>query len=355
MKSKKGIQGEKMKKNTFFKSISVLLIALIMIGSMVACSGKGDEASDITMVLDWSPNTNHTGLYVALEKGYYEEAGLQVTIVQPQEDSASLMVASGRAQFGVDFQDYLTPAFSGDNPLPITAVAAIIQHNTSGIISVKGNGITSPKGMEGHNYATWDLEIEKAMLKYLVEKEGGDFSKVGLIPSTVTDCVTALKLSSESNTSGAGVDNVDCIWIYYAWDGIATKEAGLETDFFYFKDFDEALDYYSPVIVGNNSYMENHPKQAKAFVQATKKGYEYAIEHPEEAAEILLKYAPELDRDLVVESQKWLAQQYQAEAESWGIIDGKRWDAFYTWLYDNGVIEEKIPEGTGYTNELIEE
>ncbi len=343
-----------MKKANLGKKILGLLLCSIMVIGLAACSGN-KNSKEITMVLDWTPNTNHTGFYVALEKGYYEEAGLTVSIVQPPEDGATVMVASGQAQFGIDFQDYLTPAFSGDNPLPVTAVATIIQHNTSGIISVKGNGITSPIGMENKNYATWDLEIEKAMLKYLVEKEGGDFNKVGLIPSTVTDCVTALKLSSEGNANGNGVDSVDCVWIYYAWDGIAAKVAGLETDFFYFKDFDEALDYYSPVIIGNNTYLEEHPDEAKAFMQATKKGYEYAMEHPEEAAEILLKYAPELDRELVIESQKWLADQYQADADSWGVIDGKRWDAFYLWLYENGVIEEKIPEGTGYTNKFIEE
>ena len=289
------------------------------------------------MVLDWSPNTNHTGLYVALELGYYKEAGLEVSIVQPQEDSASLMVASGRAQFGVDFQDYLTPAFASESPLPITAVAAILQHNTSGIISLKGNGITSPGKMTGHNYATWDLEIEKAILKYLVEKEGKSFAEVGLIPSTVADVVSALQLSNEGG-------NVDCVWIYYAWDGIATQLADLETDFFYLKDFEAALDYYSPVIVGNNAYLEQHPQEAKAFLEATKKGYEYAIAHPKEAAEILLKYAPELDRELVFASQEWIATQYQADAPSWGIIDGNRWNAFYNWLYENGVLEKKIPD-----------
>jgi len=344
-----------MRKMNVLKKLCALLMVITVLVSLSACTSKKDEPQEITMVLDWTPNTNHTGLYVALEKGFYEEAGLKVSIVQPPEDGASVMVASGRAQFGIDFQDYLTPAFMKETELPVTAVAAIIQHNTSGIVSVKGNGITSPKGMENHNYATWDLDIEKAMLKYLVEKEGGDFSKVGLIPSTVTDAVSALKMSSENAEDGNGVDNVDCIWIYYAWDGIATQIAEVETDFFYFKDYDAALDYYSPVIIGNNTYLEKHPQEAKAFVQATRKGYEYATEHPEEAAEILLKYAPELDANLVKESQKWLAGQYQAEAERWGIIDGQRWDAFYAWLYENGVIDEEIPKGTGYTNEFIEE
>ena len=102
------------------------------------------ELEKITFVLDWTPNTNHTGLYVAEEKGYFEDAGVDVEIVQPPEDGASALVASGKAQFGIDFQDSIAPAFASDDPLPVTAVATLIQHNTSGIIS--RNSILLPNG-----------------------------------------------------------------------------------------------------------------------------------------------------------------------------------------------------------------
>ena len=342
------------------KKLAALLLATCMVFGLVGCGNSqesGDEQNsadtgktaengetkDITFVLDWTPNTNHTGLYVALEKGYYEEAGLNVTIVQPPEDGAAVLVASGDAQFGIDFQDYLVPAFSGENQLPITAVAGIIQHNTSGIVSLKGSGITSPKGMCGKTYATWDLDIEKAIIKYVVEKDGGNYEDVNMIPSTVTDIASALKT------------DVDAVWIYYAWDGIALETQGVESDFFYFKDCDPGLDYYSPVIIANNEFLKSDPETAKAFMQATKKGYEYAMENPDEAADILLEAAPELDETIVHESQKWLADQYQAEEPYWGYINPERWDAFYDWLYENGVIGEQIPHGTGYTNEFIEE
>ena len=109
------------------------------------------EMKDITLVLDWTPNTNHTGFYVAQSEGYYAEAGLNVNIIQPPEDGATMMVASGQAQFGVDFQDYLAPVFTSEDEIPVTAVAAMIQHNTSGIVSLKEDGIDSPKGLEGKN------------------------------------------------------------------------------------------------------------------------------------------------------------------------------------------------------------
>ena len=136
-------------------------------GSTACGSKKSMEQTvkKLTLVLDWTPNTNHTGFYVAMEKGYYKDAGIELEIVQPPEDGAEVLVASGKANFGVSFQDTMAGALSGDNALPIKAVAAITQHNTSGIMSRKNDGITSPKGLEGKNYATWDMPIEKAMLK----------------------------------------------------------------------------------------------------------------------------------------------------------------------------------------------
>ena len=110
-------------------------------------STDGQQLQTITFVLDWTPNTNHTGIYVADKLGYFKEAGIQIDIQQPPEDGATALVATGKAQFGVDFQDYLAPAYVSD--LPVTAVAALIQHNTSGIISLKEKGIQSPKDLEG--------------------------------------------------------------------------------------------------------------------------------------------------------------------------------------------------------------
>ena len=276
------------------KKILAVLLSVAFIMTMAGCSSKKEETkkdeklTKVTFVLDWTPNTNHTGIYVAQEKGYFKDAGLDVEIVQPPEDGAEVLVGSGKAQFGVSFQDTMMPAVTGDDALPIEAVAAILQHNTSGIISRKGEGMNRPKGLEGKKYATWDLDIEKATLKQVVEKDGGDFSKVKLIPSNVTDEVSALKSKS-----------VDAIWIFYGWAGIAAQNAKLDTDYFAFKDIDSVFDYYTPVIIGNSDWMKKNPEEAKAFLSVAKKGYEYAIENPKEAGKILCKASPELDENLV--------------------------------------------------------
>lgn len=331
------------------KRIVSLLTVAAMIFCMSACVGEKqpEELKKITFVLDWTPNTNHTGLYVALEKGYFAQAGLEVEIVQPPEGgTAEMLVASGNAQFGVSFQDTMAPALIGEEALPITAVAAVIQHNTSGIISRKGEGMATPKGLEGHKYATWDSPVEKATIKEVMEAEGGDFSKVELIPSTVTDEVSALKSGS-----------VDAIWIFYAWAGIACEVAGLETDYFAFSDIAPVFDYYTPVIISNNNFLEQNPETAKAFLSALSKGYGFAVENPREAADVLMKLVPELksNSELIYASQEYLAKEYTADADRWGEFDSDRWTGFYKWLNEKGLLEENIVPEKGFTNDYLPE
>ncbi|MBP7222108.1 MAG: ABC transporter substrate-binding protein [Sedimentibacter sp.] len=332
-----------MKNNVIFL-ISILILSVFMLtscGSETPGPQPGEGSVKVDIVLDWTPNTNHTGLYVAQAKGFFEEEGIEAVIMQPPEGGAEAIVGGGGAEFGIGFQDYLAPNYSSNTPMPITAVAAIIQHNTSGIISLKEDGIDTPAKMAGHNYATWNLPIELAIIKKIVKDDGGSFEEIDLVPSTVTDVITAMQT------------DIDSVWIYYAWDGIATKVKGLETNYLNFADYSKELDYYSPVLFVNDSFAEANPEVVKKVLSAVKKGYEYAIEAPEAAAQILLEAAPELDPEIVVESQKWLADQYIADAPKWGYIDQERWDGFYGWLFENNLIEMEIPKGRGFTNEYL--
>ena len=324
------------------KKVLALILALTMLLTLTACGGKEEET--ITFVLDWTPNTNHTGIYVALQKGWFEEAGLKVDVVQPPEGGSALLVASGKAQFAVTAQDSIAPALTGENAMPLTTVAAILQHNTSGIVSRAGEGMDTPKGLEGHKYATWDSPVEKATIRQVMAADGGDFDKVELIPSTVTDEVSALK-------SG----DVDAIWIFSGWAGIACEVAGLPIDYFDFADFDPILDFYTPIIVSNNDWLADNPETAKAFLAALSRGYEYAAENPKEAADILMEAAPELksNAELVYRSQEYLAGEYIADAERWGEIDPDRWGGYFTWLNDNGLMQTPLDPGMGFTNEYL--
>ncbi len=335
--------------NLFCNKTKTLTAALIMGAAAMTMTSVvcADDLTKITFCLDWTPNTNHTGLYAAQALGYYEEAGLDVEIVQPPENGAVLMCAAGQAQFAVDAQDTMAGALDQDEPLGITAVAALIQHNTSGILSRAGDGIDSPKGLEGKKYSTWELPVELAMIEHVMTEDGGDFSKVELIPNDITDEPAAL-----------AANQTDSVWVFYGWSGINAEVEGVDCDYWSFSDISPELDYYTPVIVANNDFLEESPEVAKAFLEATKKGYEYAIENPKEAADMLIEGDTTGSltdaTDLVYKSQEWLSEKYIDDAKSWGTFDEERWNAFYTWLSDNELTTHDLT-GTGFSNDYLPE
>ena len=357
-------------KSDHTKKLAAISTAAAMVLALTACGGsktadttaatpadhtaseestasENKELTPITFCLDWTPNTNHTGLYVAQQMGYYEDAGLKVQIVQPPENGAALMCAAGQAQFAIEAQDTMAPSLEADDPLGITAVAAVLQHNTSGIISRAGEGLDKPAGLTGKTYSTWESPVELATLKTVVNKDGGDFSQVKLIPNDITDEPAAL-----------AAHQTDAIWVFYGWGGINADIEQVDCDFFFFKDIDDVFDYYTPVIIANNDFLESDPETAKAFLSATAKGYEYAIENPKEAADMLIAGdntgSLQGSVDLVLASQEYLSTQYKAEESRWGYIDESRWNAFYKWLADNGLTATDLT-GKGFCNDYLPE
>ena len=333
-----------MRKNT--KRYAVPMMTMALAAAFAAgVSAEDKDLEKVTFCLDWTPNTNHTGLYVAQSLGYYEEAGLDVEIVQPPEDGAALMCAAGQAQFAIEAQDTMAASLALDDPLGITAVAAVIQHNTSGIISRAGDGIDTPAGLTGKTYSTWESPIELAMLENVVNGDGGDFSQVTLIPNDITDEPAAL-----------AAHQTDAIWVFEGWGYINSEVEGIDCDYFNFSDVNPVFDYYTPVIIANNDYLAENPDQAKAFMEATAKGYEYAAEHPEEAADMLIAGdntgSLEGAEELVKKSQEFLSAKYIDDADSWGVIDADRWNAFYSWLYENELCAKDLT-GIGFSNDYL--
>lgn len=341
-----------MKKNTK-RAVSVLLICsitFVMMFAMAGCGDTKDAGSDLTKItfcLDWTPNTNHTGLYVAQAQGWYEEAGLDVEIVQPPENGAAHMCAAGEAQFAIEAQDTMAAALALDEPMGITAVAAVLQHNTSGIMSRAGDGIDRPAGLTGKTYSTWDSPIELAMLENVVEADGGDFDKVKLIPNDITDEPAALEAGQ-----------TDAIWVFEGWGKMNADVNGVKADYFAFADIDPTFDYYTPVIIANNDFLADQPEAAKAFMEATARGYAFAAENPEAAADMLIEGdntgSLATAEELVKASQEFISPLYIDDADKWGVIDPARWNGFYKWLYENELCTKDLTD-IGFSNEYLPE
>jgi ABC-type nitrate/sulfonate/bicarbonate transport system substrate-binding protein len=306
-------------------------------------SGSGNSASgklkDVKVVLDWTPNTNHTGLYVAKDQGYYEEAGLNVEIIQPGEGGADQMVASNAVPFGISYQESVTQART--QGVPLVSIAAVIQHNTSGFAAPVDRGIKSPKDFEGKKYGGWGSPVEEAVMKSIMELDGGDVSKVQNINMGNADYFTAVKR------------DIDFAWIFYAWTGIEAELRGEQLDMLYVKDYSKSLDYYTPVIATNEETIKNDPELVKAFMSATSKGYQYAIDQPEKAAEILSKAVPELDKELVLASQKWLSPRYQDDAAQWGVQKAEVWKNYADWMYERELLDKPLEADKAFTNDFL--
>ena len=340
---------KKMKKLSIVALVLILTATLALAGCQpkdAAAAGDGAqepsaELEKVTVVLDWVPNTNHTGLYVAQDLGFYEEAGLDVEIIQPAEGGSASLIAAGQGEFGISYQEEITYARTAAEPLPVKAIAAIIQHNTSGFASPVEKGIVTPKDFEGKKYGGWGSPAEVAMLSGLMAKEGADFSKLEMVDLGALDFFAATK------------SHVDFTWIYYGWDGIAAEVNNVPINFILLQDFEENLDFYTPVIIAKEELLSAHPELAEKFLAATSKGYEYAMEKPEEAVKSLLKAAPEVDEAIAVASQIYLADQYQAEAPQWGIMDLQIWSNYAGWMFENGLIESELEAEGAFTNDFL--
>lgn len=335
------------------KFVSLACIATLTLG-LTACSGGSDDtaasasaegASDlkeVTLILDYTPNTNHTGIYVAQENGYFADEGLKVNIIEPGDNNTSAaLVAAGQGEFGVSYQEDVTYALTGEEPMPIKAIAAVIQHNTSGFAALSDSGINSPADFENKVYAGWQSPSEQAVIDAVMTAAGAD-------PSTLTI------VGADGSGVGQLNNGIDLIWEFEGWALTQARMDGMDFNYMPLNSLDERLDYYTPVIITNTDMIENDPETVQHFMNAVKKGYEYAIDNPDASAEILHKYTPEYDLDFLKESQAFLSQEYAKDAETWGVMKDSVWDGYTEFMAENGLIDKTIPAADQYTNEFVQ-
>lgn len=325
------------------RSIWMLTAAMCLLLSGCGASKETKETEEkaITLILDYVPNTNHTGIYVAQEKGYFKDAGLQVNIIEPGDNETSAtLVAVGKGDFGVSYQEDVTYARCAEEPLPIKAVATIIQHNTSGFVSLKSANIHSPKDFEGKVYAGWQAPSEEAVIRAVMNKAGGDFDKLTMVGADGSGFASLGK-------------NVDLQWEFEGWAVTKGRMDGYDLNYLPLKDLDERLDYYTPLLITNEEMIRNNPETIRAFLSAVKQGYEYAIDHPQEAAEILGKVIPDTDLEFIKASQEYLSKEYQGDAQNWGIMKDEVWDRYTDFMAEYGLIDHTIQAQDQYTNEFL--
>ena len=294
----------------------------------------------VTVVLDWTPNTNHSGLYLAQAEGWFAEEGLDVEIVEPGETSGLQLVAAGQADFAYSVAEGLVPARAAG--ADVVSVATVIEHNTSSLISLSDDGITRPRDLEGKRYGSYESGLEKALISKLVECDGGDPAQVEFTP-----------LVSDDFRIGLTEDQFDAAWVFDAWDTIRLGEVdGLDVDTIAFRDhFDCIPDWYTPLVATSRSLLDDEPDVARGFLAALARGYDEAAADPDRAARVLLDAAPELDPELVTASARWLGPRYTSG--EWGTQDAEVWDGFVSFLEDEGLTEPGFDTDAAWTDEFL--
>lgn len=322
-------------------ALALWVLWLLSLGTN-AHGALAQPLTEVKVMLDWTPNTNHTGLFVAQEKGYFAEAGLNVQLLPPGDTLVEQIVGLGTVNFGVSYAESLT--YSRANDLPVVSIAAVIQHNTSGFAAIQAqHRLKTPGDLNGLRYGAFGSPLEQPMLEVLITCTSANAANVQMINVGYVDPLPLLER-----------DQIDFVWLFYGWDGIRAELAGLTLDTLMLKDYTQCVpDYYTPILITNEAMITTQPEVVRAFVAAAARGYAFAIENPAEAADLLLKAAPDLDPALVRASAAWLATQYQADAPRWGEQRREVWAAFVGFMLKHKLIEGALEVDSIFTNDFL--
>nr|BFD32115.1 ABC transporter substrate-binding protein [Pigmentibacter ruber] len=293
----------------------------------------------VSLLLDWKPNTNHIGFYVAKSKGFYKENGIELKILNPTQTTSTALVGMNRADFGVSYANNLI--YARNSKIPVKAIAGIVSVDTSCFVWRKSLNVKSLKQLEGKRYGGWGSPEENATLNFIMQKNGADFSKIKMLTTGVQDFLPAT------------LKNVDFTWEYKGWNILAAQLNKVEVETYcpseHFAEFNKP----SPLIITSDKLIKDNPKLVHLFMQATKKGFEYSINNPIDAANEMLNLLPELDTKLVKESVKYLAPLYKGKNINWGYLDFKKFEVYSQWMKKVDLIKN-IPFPNEYlSNDFI--
>jgi ABC-type nitrate/sulfonate/bicarbonate transport system substrate-binding protein len=321
------------------------VVALLLAG----CGGGGDGRETIRVALDWTPNTNHTGLFVAQQEGWFREAGLDVQFLPYNNTSPDTLVSSGAAEFGISFQDSFT--FSKAAGADITSVMAVLQHWATEIaVRADRADITSPRDLDGMTYGGFGAAYEVPKMRAVIQADGGTGTFETVVLGTA---------AYEALYAG----EVDFTEPFVAWEGIEAELRGQPLKTFAYTDYGFP-DAYNVLLIGNTPWLDAHPDLAARFVQAAQRGYQLAADDPARAAQLLMEANPGAfaEPELVTRSQEMLAAEYlRDENGRVGTQTLEKWSGYSGWVFDSGVLTG--PDGaplaqrpdfsTWFTNEYL--
>jgi ABC-type nitrate/sulfonate/bicarbonate transport system substrate-binding protein len=342
-----------MDKPRSLRVISLAVGVLLAAGGCADDQGGGQGQSGnrqrISVALDWTPNTNHTGLFVAQQEHWYEQAGLDVEILPYNNTPPDTLVSSGGADFGISFQDQFS--FSKASGADITSVMAILQHWAT-VIAVKADrdDIKSPADLDGKTYGGFGAQYEEPKMRAVIKDAGGK-----------GEFTTVVLGTSAYEALYAG--QVDFTEPFVAWEGIEAELRGQPLKNFNYTDYGFP-DAYNVLLIGNSTWLQNNREAVTAFVRATQRGYQLSADDPKRGEDLLKSANPGAftNEELVTRSQRMLADKFLKDEK--GVVGRQtleKWQGFSGFLFDSGVLtgpdgaplKQRPDFATWFTNDYL--
>lgn len=326
---------------TLSRLVASLLVLLVSALALGACADSGVSQSETVRVvesepqaepdvirvqLDWLPNTNHTGIYVAMAQGWYEDEGIELEILPYSGVAGEVLIDQNVADVAFSFPTYL-PLFRAQG-LDIVSIAAVLQTNPTEVAVLADGPIERPRDLDGHLYGGFGGPAEQPQWEWVVRADGGQGDISGVILDTA---------AYEALYEG----RVQAVEPFVTWEGIEARQRGIELKTWKYTDFG-IPDYPGVVLVAGRSLIDDDPDLLARFLVATIKGYEYAVSEPNQAAQMMIDIAGEdvfPNLGLVFESARLLAAQYYVDPEGrWGSQTLAQWEGYTEWLFEHGLL-----------------
>jgi putative hydroxymethylpyrimidine transport system substrate-binding protein len=310
-------------------AIAVALLALAL--GLAACGEKsesgGTEKQPVSLTLDFYPNPDHAGIYMAQKLGYFEEAGLDVSIASPSDPSAPLkQVAAGRSDLAISYEPEV--ALAHEEGLDVVAIGALVNRPLTSLIWLKKSGIKGVGNLKGKTVATAGIPYQQAFLKTILSRAHLSPSEIkevnvgfGLLPALVGGSAQAM-LGGYSNVEGVDLSQ-------RGKDPVVTPvdKLGVPT-------YDEL------VLVANRKKLEEEPEKFRLFIAALERGTNAAVKQPQAATKAILEANHSLEPKLTEAEMKATLPLLGARTagKPYGYMDPTQWQAFAGWMRDNGLI-----------------
>jgi putative hydroxymethylpyrimidine transport system substrate-binding protein len=319
------------------------LAAGLALTGRIAPGVLAQDPTKLTLALDWYPNANHAGLYLAQDRGYFDDAGLAVEIYTPADPAAALQtVGAGRDTFGISYHSEIL--FAREQEVPVVSVAALVQHPLNSLMALADSGIERPADLVGKTVGSAGLPSDDAYLTTMLEFDGASIDDVEVV-NVGFDLLPAL-------LSGR-VDAV--IGTYWTHETILAEQEGYPVTYLRVEEWG-VPDYYELILAAGEATIAEQGEAITAFLGAMQRGYTDAAADPDAALDVLLAASPDLDGDVERKGLDLLIPLWTDDgAVAVGTQTAERWDAFGGWMKDQGLLGEDVDIAAAWNGDLLPE